>query len=121
MKIIFNYKTPFKAALVFRQYDTINLPLDAVYVDEITGVETPFDFTGFCVFAQFRRLDGILIKELRSCISPGQIVITGNQLLLCNETFDSVDFMFYDIKIFNLTEQYRIVYGYSKVEKSATM
>lgn len=121
MKVLFNYKSPFNAALVFRQYDTINLPLYAVYIDKITGIETAFDFTGFEALAQFRRLDGILIKELRSDVSPAQIVITGNLLLLCNENFDTIELMSYDIKIFNSTEQYRIGYGYSKVEKSTTM
>ena len=120
MKIIFNYRDPINAALVFRQYDTINLPIEVVYVDDATGVETDFDFTGYDILVQFRRMDGLLNKVLRSYVSPAEIAVSGNVLTLGEEAFDTVEFLTYDIKIFNSTEQYRIVYGYAKVEKSAT-
>lgn len=121
MKVIFNYRDPIRAALVFRQYDTINLPIEVVYVDDVTGVETDFDFAGYEVLVQFRRMDGLLIKELRSNVSPAEVDISGNVLTLGEATFDTVEFMTYDIKIFNSTEQYRIVYGYAEVKKSTTV
>ncbi len=120
MDIFYNNK-PFQVSLVFKQGETIDMTFTVYDWNPITLAWDLFDMTGMIIKIQFRRKDGLLIKELFSNISPPGIIILTSNFTINDVGFNNPDFLDYDVKITSGTNIKIFMEGYAWIKKLITL
>jgi len=117
MNIYFNNQ-PFETALVFIAGKTIDMSFNVYRWDISTSSWLLWDMTGMIITGKFRRMDGLLIKEITSSGGTPEITIAGSSMSIYDSGFTEANFGEYEIEVNDSGETVAIMRGYFNVLKN---
>jgi hypothetical protein len=121
MNIYYNNQ-PFETYLVFKQGITIDMSFNVYRWNPVTEVWDLWDLTGSQIDGQFRRIDGVLIKDFSSAGITPAFTIAGSSINLYeNIGFLNPEFLEFDFKVTTAGDTFILTEGLAKVKKQITI